>query len=472
MGGITSVINSMELDAITCEIKRTMRRSAKDAVQLGYMLRRVMEEKLYVDDYMDFDSYLQKELQMDYTLANRFIGINKKFSYLGNSMDIAEKYEQYTQGLLIEMLSMTPEQEVKVTPDMTVRQARELKKQDRKPTAPPALQVPEKEEVIIDGEFREIPDKVATSQPEIKISSYGYTKSEYPPDSLIATEGCGYMHECYSCAQDCEIRQKERYCVEAPLGNPFSCTTMNVLENLKDEFGDDCQFINHDMANKRAGDNEPVPCCKKCQEYNCGYRCRRAVNMGIKAEEPKTEKNPEHNPDTIDDLSRLRALLDVKKRDLEEWVKVSKVEEVPENIVYEKKAIVGALANMVCELEDQQDAEPEPEPEQPDLPVLRNNDQRKEWLSKYKDWGLWYRDEHIDVNYYKYDFRDGSRLVVAEYPQRQRYWKKGVEDERYYHLMEKNYKGYQWTFDKKYIHNADSETYLVDFLKNLQKGEK
>lgn len=370
MSEIMSAINSMGLDAITCEIKRTMRRSARDAVQLGYMLRRVMEEKLYMDEYADFDSYLQKELQMDYTLANRFIGINKKFSYLGNSMDIAEKYEQYTQGLLIEMLSMTPEQEAKVTPDMTVRQARELKKQDRKPTAPPALPVPEKEEVIIDGEFREIPDKVATSQPEIKTSPYGYTKSEYPPDSLIATEGCG------------------------------------------------------------------------------------------------------HNPDTIDDLSRLRALLDEKKRDLEEWVKVSKVEEVPENIVYEKKTIVGALANMLCELEDQQDAEPEPEPEQPDLPVLRNNDQRKEWLSKYKDWGLWYRDEHIDVNYYKYDFRDGSRLVVAEYPQRRCNWRNEKSDDAYYHLMEKNCKGYKGTYDKQYVHSTDSETYLVDFLKNLQKGEK
>lgn len=467
MMGMTLAINHMQLDELTGEIKRTMRRSAKDAVQLGYMLRRVMENKLYVCDYTDFDSYLQKELQMDYTLASRFMAINKKFSFLGNSMDIDVKYEQYSQGLLIEMLSMTPEQEANVTPDMTVRQAREIKKKDRSPKP-----VPEKEEVIVEGEFREIPEKVATSQPEESVSPYGYTKSEYPPDSLIATEGCGHKHDCFSCVQDCVIRQEKRYCVEAPMGNPFPCTSMNVLENLKDEFGERCQFINQELAYKRSGDGESVPCCKKCQVYDCGYRCRRAVNMGIKAEEPKKEKNPEHNPDTTDDLSRLRALLDEKKRDLEEWVRVSKVEEVPENIVYEKKTIVGALANMLCELEDGQDAEPEPEPEQPDLPVLRNNDQRKEWLSKYKDWGLWYRDEHIDVNYYKYDFRDGSRLVVAEYPQRKCNWRNEKSDDAYYHLMEKNCKGYKGTFDKQYVHSTDSETYLVDFIKNLQKGGK
>lgn len=42
--------------------------------------------------------------------------------------------------------------------------------------------------------------------------------------------------------------------------------------------------------------------------------------------------------------------------------------------------------------------------EQLPLPVMRNNDQRKEWLRNYKAWGLWYTDEHIGVRYYKYDF--------------------------------------------------------------------
>lgn len=468
MSELTSSINILSLDNLTSEIKRTMRRSARDAVQLGYMLRRVLEERLYVDGYADFDSYLQQELQMDYTMASRFIGINKKYSVMGKSMEIAEKYGQYSQGLLIEMLNMTPEQEAKVTPDMTVKQAREIKKQDRTPK--PTPQIPEKKEVIIDGEFRELkePENVATSQPEEDVSPYGFAKSEYPPDSLIATGGCGHKHVCFSCAQDCTIRQKERYCVEAPLGNPFSCTTMNVLENLKDEFGDECQFINQGLAYKRAGDGEAVPCCKKCQVYGCGYRCRRAVSL-------KTEEQvsfPEEK-EADDDLSRLRKLLDKKKQELEESKKVDAVERLPDDYMYEKKTIVGALASMLYELEDMQDSEPEPEPDsQPELPVLKNNEQRKEWLANYKDWGLWYRDEHIDVNYYKYDFQDGSRLVVAEYPQRRCNWRNEKSDDAYYHLMEKNCKGYKSTYDKQYVHSTDSETYLVEFIKNLQKGAK
>lgn len=107
--------------------------------------------------------------------------------------------------------------------------------------------------------------------------------------------------------------------------------------------------------------------------------------------------------------------------------------------------------------------------EKESLPVLKNDNQRKEWLSNYKAWGLWYYDEHIDVNYYKFDFPDGSRLIVAEYCNRKCYWRDGVSDEAYYHLLEKNREGYKGSYDKQYVHAPDSETYLVDFLKRLQK---
>ncbi len=107
--------------------------------------------------------------------------------------------------------------------------------------------------------------------------------------------------------------------------------------------------------------------------------------------------------------------------------------------------------------------------DQPELPVLKNNDQRKEWLGNYKAWGIWYRDENIDVNYYKFDFPDGSRLIVAEYPQRYCYWNGKRKDESCYHLLEKNKQGYMNNYDEVYRNATDSETYLVEFLKKIQK---
>lgn len=70
---------------------------------------------------------------------------------------------------------------------------------------------------------------------------------------------------------------------------------------------------------------------------------------------------------------------------------------------------------MLCNLE-MTDNPPE-ELEQPELPIMKNNDQRREWLRNYKDWGLWYEDEHIGVKYYRYEFENGAVLIVDEYKQ-------------------------------------------------------
>ena len=280
MESIDVTITNFDFEALDREIKRTMRRSAKDAIQIGYMLKQMRDKKLWEIQYSCLDEYLTQELGIDYTMASRFINLNNKYSWNGNSMEIAERYRDYSPGLLIEMLSMPKELEEKVTPDMTIRQVREIKKQDKQKKDP----IPEAAEVIIDGEYREVEEK----------------KKE-----MVAT------------------------------------------------------------------------------------------------------------------------------------------------------------------------SQSEQEPEQLEIPLLKNNDQRKEWLANYRNWGLWYRDEHIDVNYYKFDFRDGSRLIAVEYPQRRSYWKKGKEDQHYYHLLEKGRKGCgDVVYDSQFVHSTDSETYLVDFLKNLQKGDK
>ena len=116
--------------------------------------------------------------------------------------------------------------------------------------------------------------------------------------------------------------------------------------------------------------------------------------------------------------------------------------------------------------------ETEEETTQPELPRLKNNEERKEWLENYQDWGLWYRDERIDVNYYKYDFKDGSRLVAAEYPKREGYWNQEPRDEHFFHFLKKNKKKYASTdgvYDEKFRNETDSITSLVEFLKAVQK---
>ena len=115
------------------------------------------------------------------------------------------------------------------------------------------------------------------------------------------------------------------------------------------------------------------------------------------------------------------------------------------------------------------------DPEQQSLPLMKNNDQRKEWLRNYKEWGLWYTDEHIGARYYKYDFENGARLIVEEYDPEPVCNSPWVPNEPYYmHLVggpepERNNGIPKWTYHSKYNKYPNSETELVEFLKGVQK---
>lgn len=112
------------------------------------------------------------------------------------------------------------------------------------------------------------------------------------------------------------------------------------------------------------------------------------------------------------------------------------------------------------------------------LPEMKNNDQRKEWLRAYKDWGLWYEDKNIGVKYYKYDFQNGARLIVEEYapdPGEQKSWWVSRMTETYYmHLVggpepDRASGVPKWTYHARYDKFPNSETELCEFLKGLQK---
>lgn len=114
--------------------------------------------------------------------------------------------------------------------------------------------------------------------------------------------------------------------------------------------------------------------------------------------------------------------------------------------------------------------------EQPPLPDMRNNDQRKQWLRGYKSWGLWYTDPHIGARYYKYDFNNGARLIAEEYdpePKKESWW---VPTEPYFlHLVggpepERSGGIPKWTYHSKYHKFPNSETELIEFLKEVQKN--
>lgn len=213
-------------------------------------------------------------------------------------------------------------------------------------------------------------------------------------------------------------------------------------------------------------------CCAECSQ-DCNIRCGWLDDV-CDVKQDENEENMPSDPVQVEEISE-KTDLDIAKEENEKYRRYLEMakEGFGSNDIRIRtyKVLIAALTGYIHDLDTVMN--PPKEPEQPELPRLKNNDQRKEWLRNYKDWGLWYTDRNIDVNYYKYDFADGSRLVVAEYLDRINAWNgREKEDEHYFHLLEKNKKSYAIgkPYDKQYMNSTDSETYLVEFLKNLQKN--
>lgn len=345
-------IQAYSYEQLDREIKRTMKRSADDLIKMGYLLRHMMEERLWERQYLCFDEYLDKELHMDYTMATRFIKANKKYSDSEDSMKIDAKWNGYSQSVLIEMLNIPPDLEEKVTPDMTVRQVRKVKKQKSikmKPDVRGLMNNPycaacgeplddskrpqkclncgqaqdwewytgafcdkdQTEETVVDGKYKEIP-----------LSAYGFHKTEYPEGSLLTTAGCGHQHDCFSCVQECNIRQEERMCREATCGNPYGCQTMSKLGDIKWDKGDKCQFINLELTYKTTGSGEPDPCCKECILRNECDLCCDATKLQVLQENENVATSQEPVSTQSDEVLQEEFLTEIEEESEQEELNV------------------------------------------------------------------------------------------------------------------------------------------------------
>ena len=416
------------------------------------------------------------------------------------------------------------------------------------------------------------------------LSAYGTPKRVYPPDSLITEEGCEGGHDCFSCAMDCRIRQKDRHCREAPLGNPFPC---EVVKGGFTELPEGCQFVNHDLAYHYAGSGEPNPCCKDCQdpcEYICG-RAMKALDQEAVISESDQKSNQEYwNPDEEDpderynlgdfpqakdkyldklaqlmvtymgnrmitiggpshmqdeaieeklrifanesggeiwmsegvttypcgefiefirgeedlgissfsrfanhvrkimetwvpqisepaddtDLELVNKMLGKEKQNLDEMERVLQAEPDPtlEKLIRKKRLLVRALDGLLGEMDHPE----KEEPEQPDLPVLKNNDQRKQFLDTFHDWPVWFEVPEAAEVYYRYDLPDGCSLVICEY----HYWSSWKAEFKYGGDPECTGKReYLLTPGYHYLNDCKSNrSEMMEKLKEIRKGGK
>ncbi|WP_242996628.1 hypothetical protein [Lacrimispora amygdalina] len=196
---------------------------------------------------------------------------------------------------------------------------------------------------------------------------------------------------------------------------------------------------------------------------------------GEYVEIPPEQENPEYSP---------RYFLEEQKGKLDNYLRIMKGKELlPADIKFIEcqKTIVAALACMVAELE-----KPEPEPEtvkqeQPELPILKNNDQRAAFIDAYETWPIWIETKETGERYYRYDLSEKAAIAVKVY------WKHSWESYKeskdyeygaaqYYLLGVKS----EWRSGKNVYVEDESRTFyecgtnrsaLVEYLKDFQKSK-
>lgn len=126
--------------------------------RLGFHLSEFESMEYYKDfGYLTFSEFVEANLSMDKSAASRCINVfrefcQKEYDCTGclkrRSNHIDDKYKDYSYSQLCEMLPMSEDARKKVTPEMSVKQIREVKK---------GKNVSQKKEDV---------SQVATSQPE------------------------------------------------------------------------------------------------------------------------------------------------------------------------------------------------------------------------------------------------------------------------------------------------------------------
>lgn len=166
----------------------------------------------------------------------------------------------------------------------------------------------------------------------------------------------------------------------------------------------------------------------------------------------------------------IREYLEEEEKMLKDYLEC---EGLPEKTILRQQLKVAGLRILRNLVKDVLETEEE-ETTQPELPRLKNNEKRKEWLRNYKTWPLRHVDTYTGAKYYEYRFDNGAVLIAEEWKsQGDRY----IPDHEttYLHLIGGpeapmgKYGIRKWETHDKFNRFPDSETAIVEFLKEVQR---
>ena len=105
----------------------------KNFIAAGYYMKYIRDNELFREDgYESIWEFAEDNYGIRKSTASRWMAMNDKFSQGGNSPNLADEFKGFEKSQLQEMLYLDDKQIEEVTPDMTVKEIREVRKPEKK----------------------------------------------------------------------------------------------------------------------------------------------------------------------------------------------------------------------------------------------------------------------------------------------------------------------------------------------------
>ncbi len=506
-------------------IRSNLQSAVRSVIATGFYLKHIRDNELYLEaGYKNINEYAMDRFGLSASATSRYITRNTRFSRGGNSPLIDDRFKDFSKSQLQEMLGMSDEQLEQVTPAMTVREIRNM----ARPKEIPYIEIPGQTELkdipgvmpeeraesfeastteLFDVEEDETAEDESVVQPvagkpisqEIPVAELMEEENAEIATSQLLPEETA-TNEQRNEPIDAAEKQQMGHCLYRPEyacslpeeymhrpGSGTDCAHECCWECVKHG---ECKLECNSSADRPEAEEQQhwpktcitgkskygncnccgtngVKCCAECKE-SCNSRCGwlDETEEEIATSQTDTEASEDEIKERTD-IEILRELLERKKQLLSKCLGIPGIDKSDEHIRMQKLE-VGALASMLCELEDLE--EKKDRPKQPELPPLRNNDQRAAFIDAYETWTLWIDNQETGERYYRYDLPDGTSFVIKTYHSMLYDWKADVAM-RYKEGYGAN-EEYLLEPRKFFRDCRANRTTLIEKLKEIQKGEK
>ena len=416
-GEVEEWYQNVSLEDAEVFIRSNLQSAVRSVIATGFYLKHIRDNELYLEaGYKNINEYAMDRFGLSASATSRYITRNTRFSRGGNSPLIDDRFKDFSKSQLQEMLGMSDEQLEQVTPDMTVREIRNM----ARPKEIPYIEIPGQ------TELKDIPGVM----PEERAESFEASTAELfdveEDENMVQPVAGKPISQEISITElveeeDAEIATSqplpEETATNEQRNEPIDAAEKQQMGHCLYRPEYECSLPKEYMHRPGSGTDCAHECCWECVKHGeCKLECNSSVDRPETEERIATSQtDTEASEDEIKertDIEILRELLERKKQLLSKCLGIPGIDKSDEHIRMQKLE-VGALASMLCELEDLE--EKKDRPKQPELPQLKNNDQRAAFIDAYETWPIWIDNQETGERYYRYHLPDGTSFVIKTY---------------------------------------------------------